>query len=139
MNLHWSHIGLNCHDQKTTENFYTRHFGFTRARTVKIDDTTEVIFLRNGNAYLELFPTPTQTPTTNTNDGPQNPGTIRHLAFQTDNIDTILNNLGPEADITLGPLEFNEYICGWRTAWIRDPDGTIIEISQGYTDENPHT
>ena len=43
-----------------------------------------------------------------------------------------------DAQVTLGPLSFDDFIKGWRTAWVKDPDGRIVEISQGYTDqENP--
>lgn len=37
-------------------------------------------------------------------------------------------------EITLGPISFDDYIPGWRTVWIRDPDGRIIETSEGFKD-----
>jgi glyoxylase I family protein len=46
--------------------------------------------------------------------------------------------MGTDVKITPGPFNFDEIIPGWRTVWIADPDGRIIEISQGYKDqENP--
>jgi len=49
-----------------------------------------------------------------------------------------LAEIGNNAKVTLGPLEFDEVIPGWRAVWIADPEGNIIEISQGYQDqENP--
>ncbi len=42
---------------------------------------------------------------------------------------------GSEARLTLGPLGFDAFIPGWRTAWIADPDGNIVEISQGFVDQ----
>jgi glyoxylase I family protein len=40
--------------------------------------------------------------------------------------------------ITLGPISFDAFIPGWKTVWVKDPDGNIVEISQGYTDQvNP--
>ena len=60
------------------------------------------------------------------------------LAFQVDDVDAKLAAIGADAQVTLGPLSFDDFIPGWRTAWIADPDGNIVEISQGYTDqENP--
>ncbi|MFD0392272.1 VOC family protein [Streptomyces nogalater] len=50
----WSHVGLNCADQDATEEFYTRWFGFRRARVIE-DDDVRVVFLRSGDVYLELF------------------------------------------------------------------------------------
>ena len=46
--------------------------------------------------------------------------------------------MGTDAVITLGPMSFDAFIPGWRTVWVKDPDGNIVEISQGYVDEvNP--
>ncbi|MFC1416112.1 VOC family protein [Streptacidiphilus cavernicola] len=132
--MRWSHIGLNCRDQKQTEEFYRRWFGFTRARSVPIPDG-EIVFLRQGDAYLELFPAGPGEGTPGQADGPSGPGAVRHLAFQTDDVDAFLARLGDEAEVTLGPLGFDDVICGWRTVWLRDPDGAIVEVSQGYTDQ----
>ncbi|GII87739.1 glyoxalase [Sphaerisporangium siamense] len=132
----WSHVGLNCRDQKATEEFYTRYFGFRRARVAEADGT-RVIFLRRGDALLELFPTTAAPAPEASDDGPATPGVTRHLAFQVDDVDAFLDQAGDDAHITLGPLKFDEYIPGWKTVWVRDPDGLIIEISQGYVDQPP--
>lgn len=60
----------------------------------------------------------------------------RHIAFKVENVDTKLAELGENARVTLGPLDFSDVILGWRTIWIADPEGNIIEISQGYIDED---
>ncbi|MEV7523060.1 VOC family protein [Streptomyces sp. NPDC091371] len=131
-------MGLNCLDQKTTEEFYTRYFGFSRARVVNLGDS-EIVFLRKGDAYLELFAAGTNEPArTAHDDGPQAPGRMRHLAFQTESVDAFLAEIGDAADVTLGPLDFDDFICGWRTVWLRDPDGVIVEVSQGYEDDRSH-
>ncbi|MCX5587982.1 VOC family protein [Streptomyces erythrochromogenes] len=134
----WSHVGLNCVDQKTTEDFYTRYFGFSRARVVDLGES-RIVFLRKGDAYLELFAAGTEPAgTAPGGDGPQAPGRMRHLAFQTDSVDAFLAELGDAAEVTLGPLDFDDFICGWRTVWVRDPDGVIVEVSQGYEDDSTH-
>ncbi|GHD81784.1 VOC family protein [Streptomyces goshikiensis] len=130
----WSHVGLNCTDQKTTEDFYTRYFGFTRARVVDLGES-RIVFLRKGDAYLELFAADTAPAGAAHEDGPQAPGRMRHLAFQTDSVDAFLASLGDAAEVTLGPLDFDDFICGWRTVWVRDPDGVIVEVSQGFEDD----
>ncbi|MFD7916223.1 VOC family protein [Streptomyces sp. NPDC059752] len=136
--LRWSHVGLNCTDQKTTEEFYTRYFGFTRARVVDLGEA-QIVFLRKGDAYLELFAAGAAEPARPAHDdGPQAPGRMRHLAFQTDSVDAFLAELGDAAEVTLGPLDFDDFICGWRTVWVRDPDGVIVEVSQGYEDDGSH-
>ncbi|WP_415947775.1 VOC family protein [Streptomyces sp. KLOTTS4A1] len=132
--MRWAHVGLNCTDQKVTEEFYTRLFGFTRARTVDLGES-EIVFLRKGEAYLELFPAAGPA-TAASGDGPTGAGVIRHLAFQTDDVDAFLDTLPDRDDITLGPLDFDDFICGWRTVWVRDPDGVIVEVSQGFRDND---
>ena len=33
-------------------------------------------------------------------------------------------------------VDFGAFIPGWRTAWVADPDGIIVEISQGFVDQD---
>jgi glyoxylase I family protein len=125
---------LNCRDPIATEKFYTRHFGFRRARVIPLGDD-QILFLKLGETYLELFrsqgESPVQAPG---KDGHTFPGT-RHLAFQVDDVDAKIAQMGAEAKVTLGPLSFDDFIPGWRTVWIADPDDRIIEISQGFSDQ----
>ncbi|MBE2271758.1 MAG: VOC family protein, partial [Anaerolinea sp.] len=63
---------------------------------------------------------------------------VRHLAFKVDSIDAKLAEMGSDAQVTLGPLDFSDFIPGWRTVWVADPEGNIVEISEGFRDqENP--
>jgi glyoxylase I family protein len=132
--LSWSHVGLNCRDQEATEEFYRRWFGFERARAFDIGGDQQILFLRNGNALLELFPATGEPAPPAGQDGPQQPGTTRHLAFQTDDVDAFLARIGTTAPISLGPLDFDDFIPGWRSVWLTDPDGVVVEVSQGYRD-----
>jgi glyoxylase I family protein len=131
-----SQLALTCKDQAVTEAWYCKNFGFRRARVAKLPDGHEIIFLKMADSsfYLELFWADQESSLPEAvNDGHTFPG-FRHLAFKVDNVDRKLETI-ENADITLGPLDFDDYIPGWRTAWIRDPDGRIIEISQGFCDE----
>jgi glyoxylase I family protein len=132
--MRFSHVALNCRDPLATERFYTRHFGFERARVIPLGDQ-QIVFIKSGNVYLELFAAEGDAPAPAGGDGPHYPG-VRHLAFQVDDVDAKLAEMGAEAEITLGPLDFDDFIPGWRTVWISDPDGTIVEISQGYVDQD---
>jgi glyoxylase I family protein len=132
--VRWAHVGLNCRDLNATEQFYRRWFGFRRARTVDADGAT-VLFLRNGDAYLELFESAAPAADAATRDGPPNPGAVRHLAFQVDDVDAFLAAAAGTVPVTLGPLSFDEVIPGWKTIWVTDPDGVVVEVSQGYADE----
>jgi glyoxylase I family protein len=134
LNLHWSHVALNCRDQQATEDFYRRWFGFERARIVPLGDE-QIVFLRQADVYLELFRTTADAIQQSAADGPQNAGAVRHIAFQTDDLDAFLTRIGDAVPISLGPLSFDDFIPGWRTVWLIDPDGVIVEVSQGYRDE----
>jgi glyoxylase I family protein len=135
--LHFSHMALSCKDPLAVERFYTRHFGFKRARVVPSGED-QVVFIKRDDMYLEIFRATREAlvpPAGGT--GPEYPD-WRHLAFQVDNVDAKLAEMGDDAKITLGPQDFGSIIPGWRSVWIADPDGHIVEISQGYVDqENP--
>lgn len=132
-----SHVALSCKNLLVSERFYTRYFGFQRARVISLGEE-QIIFIKSGSTYLELFQSKGESPLPPfQNDGPTYPG-IRHIAFQVENLDQKLAEMGAEAQITLGPLNFDDFIPGWHSAWLTDPDGNIVEISQGYVDQqNP--
>jgi len=131
--LAWSHAALNCADQTATERFYRRWLGFERVRAVRLGDQ-QIIFLRNDHVLLELFQDNGTSLFEPAAGGSPNHGVIRHLAFETDDVDAFLAALGDEAPVTLGPPDFYDYIPEWRAGWLLDPDGVIVEVSQGYRD-----
>lgn len=131
-----SQLAITCLDQDVTEAWYVTNFGFRRARVALLPDGKKIVFIKMADSsfYLELFwsdqPSPVEPAM---NDGYTFPG-FRHLAFKVADVDAKLAEIN-DVEITLGPMNFDDYIPGWRTAWIRDPDGRIIEVSQGFTDE----
>ncbi len=132
--LAFHHIAISCGDLTVTEAFYTTHFGFARARVLDIGGGKQIVFLKNGDAYLELFQAEGERPSPAVDkDGPHYPG-WRHIAFKVDSVDATLAAMGAAANVTLGPFDFDAFITGWRTVWVADPDGNIVEISQGFTD-----
>lgn len=131
----FSHIGLSCLDPIAIERWYTKYLGFKRARVIPLG-ADQLVFIKSGDMYLELFKTADKRPL----PAPEKDGYpfdgFRHIAFQVDNIDTVLAALGTDAKITLGPLDFSDFIPGWRTVWVADPEGNIVEITQGYQDQD---
>jgi glyoxylase I family protein len=134
MALRFAHVSIACQDMATIETFYSKHFGFKRARLIPLGDD-QILFIKNDTVYLELFNAKGERPAPPAKeDGPWYPG-VRHIAFQVDDVDAQIASMGDDATITLGPLSFDDFIPGWRTVWVSDPEGNIIEISQGYVDE----
>jgi glyoxylase I family protein len=132
----FSHMALSCKDPLLIERFYTKYFGFRRARVVPLGED-QIVFIKSGAIYLELFRASKATvaePSGGT--GPEYPG-WRHLAFTVNDVDAWLAEMGKDAVITLGPVNFDAIIEGWRTAWLADPEGNVVEISQGYSDQEP--
>ena len=136
----FSQVALTCKDPISTEKFYTKYFGFKRARVAKLPDGEQIVFIKMADSafYFELFKATEESPISPAvEDGPKYPG-VRHLAFKVDNVDAKLAEMGDDAQVTIQPTNFDDYIPGWRTAWIADPDNRIVEISQGFVDEqNP--
>jgi len=134
MTMAMNHIGFNFVDPIAIERWYAKHFGFERKR-VYLPGPDQVVVIGNGGVALELFPVEGQaSPDLDARDGPIDPG-VRHLAFLVDDLDAKLAEMGEDAKITLGPLDMSELIAGMRVAWISDPEGNIVELNQGYTDE----
>jgi glyoxylase I family protein len=132
--LKFSHIAISCADPIAVERFYTRHFDFRRARVIPLGEE-QIVFIKSGEVYLEIFQAKGERPVPPAGqDGPAHPG-WRHLAFMVNDVDAKLADMGDDVKVTLGPLSFDDFIPGWRTAWIADPEGNIVEISQGYVDQ----
>lgn len=133
----FSHYGLTCQDPIAVERWYTRHFGFERAR-VYAPGPGQVVMIKRGDLYLELFPAGEQrTSPPAGKDGTNAPG-WRHLAFVVDDLDAKLEEMGGDAHVNLGPLDMGVFIPGMRAVWLSDPEGNVVELNQGYVDEeNP--
>jgi glyoxylase I family protein len=131
------HMGLSCKDPIAVEAFYTKYFGFQRAR-VYVPGPDQVVMIKSGNLYLELFKASQEAPVPPAGGaGPEYPG-WRHIALYVDDLTAKLTELGSGVQITLGPLDMSEFIPGMKVCWIADPEGNIVELSEGYQDElNP--
>ena len=130
----FSHIGLNCKDPIVIENFYTKHFGFKRAR-IYAPGPDQVVMIKSDSFYIELFKAKEDAPfAPPKEDGYDFPG-WRHICFIVDNLDAKLKEMGDEAKITLGPIDMSEFVEGMRVCWIADPEGNIVELNEGYVDE----
>lgn len=136
----FAHVGLACKDMLITEKFYTKYFGFTRSRVVPLGKGEQIVFLKSQECglCLELFSAPAESPIDPPDaDGYGWPG-YKHIAFSVNNVDDAIKQFGDDIKVTLGPADFSDFLQGWKGAWLADPDGRIIEIAEGYVDqENP--
>jgi glyoxylase I family protein len=135
MAVAFSHVAISCKDPIATERWYTKYFGFKRARVIPLGEE-QIVFTKSGNTYLEIFQAHGDSPVgVAEKDGPGY-AAWRHIAFQVDDVDAKLAEMGEEARITQGPMSFDAFIPGWKTVWVLDPNGNVVEISQGYADQD---
>ena len=131
----FSHIGLNCKDPVKIEKFYKKYFDFERARVFN-PGPDQVVMIKKNDVYMELFPAEKKRPIDEPqDDGYTFPG-VRHLAFLVDDLDEFLDKLPDEIEISQGPMDMSEFVDGMRVCWFKDPEGNIIELNQGYKDED---
>ncbi|MCX6081310.1 MAG: VOC family protein [Chloroflexi bacterium] len=130
----FSHIGLTCKDPAAQEHFYSKYFGFRRARVLPLGDD-QIVFIRSGNFYIELFKAKEQSPLAAPKDDGYPFAGIRHMAFEVESVEAKLAELGSAVKVMLGPADFGSFIPGWMGAWVADPEGNIIELNQGYVDQ----
>jgi glyoxylase I family protein len=128
-----NHIAINCRNLAAQEAFFSKHFGFLRSRTFKAGKPDEYIMLKLGSVRLELFQAdPAQS--VNANGGEQVIG-FKHLAFEVPSLEPAIaalraDGIEPDPIINLGDV-----IPGFRIVFFRDHEGNIIELMQGYRDE----
>ncbi|MCE0522205.1 MAG: VOC family protein [Methylacidiphilales bacterium] len=129
----FNHIAFNCWDLAAQEAFYTKHFGFKRSRTFNRGKPDEFFMLKLGSVRLELFPTDRNK--TAATQGGEQPIGFKHLALDVAKLEPILDALRadgiePDPIIDVGHIAPN-----FRIVFFRDPEGNIIELMEGYRDE----
>jgi glyoxylase I family protein len=133
MNPRFAHVALNCDDLDRIIAFYTENLGFRVDRVFDMGGGKRIAYIQNGAFYLELFEAEGARPDAKADhDGPGYSG-LRHIAFTVDDVDQAVARLvAAGARLNLGPAAFDQFIPGWRSAWLADPEGNVFEVSQGY-------
>src|SRR5690348_10645393 len=99
MSLVFSHVAISAKDPRATERFYTRYFGFKRARVIDTGGD-QIVFIKSGDVYLEIFHAEGEASALPAGgDGPHYPG-VRHIAFKVDDVDATLAEMGADAIVT---------------------------------------
>jgi glyoxylase I family protein len=133
--VRFHHISLTCADPLAVERYYTRHFGFLRARVVALPGGGQIVFIRNREMYFELFQATEAAPIPPaTGDGYAWPS-VRNFSFMVDDVDAKVAAMGADANVVFGPLGFDDFLPGWRSVWLRDPGGHLLQLTQGFYDD----
>jgi glyoxylase I family protein len=128
-----NHIALNCRNLAAQEAFFSKHFGFRRSRTFKAGTPEEFIMLKLGSVRLELFPTDSAQ-SMDTNGGEQVIG-FKHLAFEVPKLEPAIEALRADGFEPDPIIDLGDVVPGFRIVFFRDREGNIIELMEGYRDE----
>jgi glyoxylase I family protein len=126
------HIALNCRDRVTSEEFYTRHFGFRRARVLNAGQPDEFVMLRLGSTCMELFQGSRDA---SGHAGEQTIG-FKHLAFEVPDIESAIVRLRSDGVSPDPIIDCSKAVPGLRICFFKDPDENIVELMEGWTDSN---
>jgi glyoxylase I family protein len=129
----FNHIAVNCWDLAAQEAFYTKHLGFKRSRTFNRGKPDEAFMLKLGTVRLELFPTDRNK--TAAMQGGEQPIGFKHLAFDVPKLEPILEGLRADGIEPDPIIDVGHIVPGFRIVFFRDPEGNILELMEGYRDE----
>ena len=124
--LGFEHVGMTCSDIGRTMAFYCGLLGLKLALR-KTSPDGEVIFLDTGAGMLEIgCPT---ADITRSRDVPPHEAGMRHVTFAYDDVDAMVARLNAAGVQTIeGPRPAFYHEMLRRVAFVRDPDGIIVEL-----------
>ena len=122
----FEHVGMTCGDLDRTIAFYCGLLGLTLALRKK-NERGEMAFLDTGSGMLEIACPAADI--SRARDVPPHEAGTRHLTFAFESVDATFARLeaaGVEIIEPPRPAFFVELIQ--RVAFVRDPDGIIVEL-----------
>ena len=125
------HIAFNCANKITMERFYTKHFGFRRARVFNAGSENEFVMLRLKNMCIELFSSTGDRPVSNS----ENDVGFRHIAFEVSNLENMIACLIVDGVEVGDIIDYSASVSGLRICFFDDPEGNKVEIMQGWSDD----
>jgi glyoxylase I family protein len=128
------HVAFNCRNVSASEAFYSKHFGFRRARVFNPGAPNEFVMLRLEATCIELFQGKGETVSTE-RGGEQAIG-FKHLAFEVPDLEQALEKLRADGIEPEPIIDCGRDVPGLRICFFRDPDGNILELMQGWQDQS---
>lgn len=126
------HVGFNCRNRAAMEKFYTKHFGFRRARVFEAGTPAEFVMLRLGDTCMELFPARDAAP--DARGGEQKVG-FKHLCFQVPDIAAKAAALNADDTKTGAVIDCGHQVPGLKVCFFNDPEGNVVELMEGWQDD----
>lgn len=122
----FEHVGMTCADMDRTIAFYCGRLGLVLRLRKTNADGSEVAFLDAGGGMLEVVSRSQATPARDVRPGEAG---MRHLTLAFDQVDTVFAALMEAGvEVVEHPRDAHNTEMVRRVAFVRDPDGIIIEL-----------
>ncbi len=132
------HVALTVADMDRALDFYAGLLGCEVLGQLLLDDGTfKLVYLRKGGALIELFAhrTPPAPAPATAREGAPTLG-FQHLAFHTDDVDGVAASLAAAGvPFSVAPKDAAGNV---RLAFLRDPDGNVIELVSNLPEMEPY-
>lgn len=127
------HTAYGVKDLGASLRFYVHQLGLEKAFTLHRDDgSLWIVYLYAGDrTFIELFPEqgpPAKPAEGGTGSGSRAAASYKHLCLRVDDMSLTLDGLKKRGLEPLGPASVGK--DGNTQAWLRDPDGNLIELMQ---------
>jgi len=118
------HVSIRCRDLGTSIDYFQRMFGAEVMLRRELDESRKIVFLRLGDTMLELME---MGPASEPVDAMEHYG-VHHIGIKVDDFDSAYRELQAKgADFIGEPFEPTP---GIRLAFLREPNGAVIELAQ---------
>ena len=118
------HVSIRCRDLETSIDFFRRMFGAEVMLRRKLDESRKIVYLRIGDSMLELMEMGTASEPVD----PREHYGVHHIGIKVDDFESAYQDLQAKgADFIGEPLEPTP---GIRLAFLREPNGAVIELAQ---------
>ena len=118
------HVTIRCRDLEASVEYYRRMFNAQVILRRNLAGSKKIVFLRIGDSMLELMDFgPGSEPV----DAREHYG-VHHIGIKTDNFESTYRDLKSKGADFLG--EPFEPTPGIHLAFLRDPNGAVIELAQ---------
>ncbi len=127
------HLAFNCRDRIAQERFYTRHFGFRRVRVFNAGAPDEFVMMALGGVRMEFFQT--RNPAPDERGGESRVG-FKHMCIEVDDVAAKAAELDA-AGVDIDPvIDCGDVVPGLFVCFFRDPEGNVVELMQGWQDQD---
>ena len=124
MSFSIEHVSIRCRDLETSIEFFRRMFGAEIMLRRHLDGSKRITFLRIGDTMLELMD---MGPASEPVDPMEHYG-VHHIGIKVDDFESTYRDLQSKGAAFIG--EPFEPTPGIRLAFLREPNGAVIELAQ---------